>query len=55
MAPSKFLIIAQLDAERFASLRNSRFVNDYQKTFYSASLSNPTLPRQNHGTWPEDV
>lgn len=47
----------RLDAGVFGSKRDSRYVNDYQKTFYSAASSNPTLPKEQKqdGTWPEDV
>lgn len=47
----------RLDAGIFGSKRDSRYVNDYQKTFYSAASSNPTLPSAQNadGTWPEDV
>lgn len=47
----------RLDAGLFGSKRDSRYVNDYQKTFYSAASSNPTLPKEQKldGTWPEDV
>lgn len=44
------------DAGIFGSKRHNRYVNDYQKTFYSAASSNPTLPaaRNEDGSWPED-
>lgn len=40
----------------FGSQRTSRFINDYQKTFYSAAAFNPTLPAAQNadGFWPED-
>lgn len=40
----------------FASKKIIHSVNDYQKTFYSAASSNPTLPKDQNadGTWPED-
>ncbi len=46
----------QLEASMFGAMREARFVNDYQKTFYSAASSNPTLPATQNadGTWPED-
>jgi TonB-linked SusC/RagA family outer membrane protein len=46
----------KLDLGAFGSKRNSRYVNDYQKTFYSAASFNPTLPaaQNENGTWPED-
>ena len=46
----------QLDLGLFGSRRENRYVNDYQKTFYSAASSNPTLPvaQNEDGTWPED-
>ena len=47
----------QLDLGVFGSRRENRYVNNYQKTFYSAASSNPTLPAAQNadGTWPEDV
>jgi len=47
----------KLDLGMFGSKKESRYVNDYQKTFYSAASFNPTLPAiQNaDGTWPEDA
>lgn len=46
----------KLDMGVFGSKKESCYVNDYQKTFYSAASFNPTLPvTQNaDGTWPED-
>ncbi len=46
----------KLDMGFFGSKRESRYVNDYQKTFYSAASFNPTLSKlQNEdGTWAED-
>ena len=46
----------KLEAGAFGSSQDNRYINDYQKTFYSAASSNPTLPvAQNaDGTWPED-
>ncbi|OJV33238.1 MAG: SusC/RagA family TonB-linked outer membrane protein [Bacteroidia bacterium 43-41] len=46
----------KLDMGMFGSKKESRYVNDYQKTFYSAASFNPTFPNtQNEdGTWPED-
>ncbi len=46
----------KLDMGAFGSKRNSRYVNDYQKTFYSAASFNPTLPltQNEDGTWPQD-
>lgn len=46
----------KLDFGMFGSKRENRYVNDYQKTFYSAASFNPTLsalPKEN-GTWDED-
>ena len=47
----------QLDLGVFGSRRENRYVNDYQKTFYSAASSNPTLPAMQNedGRWPEDT
>ncbi len=47
----------KLDLGMFGSKRESRYVNDYQKTFYSAASFNPTLPTLQNadGTWPEDA
>jgi TonB-linked SusC/RagA family outer membrane protein len=46
----------KLDLGMFGSKRESRYVNDYQKTFYSAASFNPTFPntQNDDGTWPED-
>lgn len=46
----------RLDLGVFGSKRENRYLNDYQKTFYSAASSNPTLPKEQNedGTWPED-
>jgi TonB-linked SusC/RagA family outer membrane protein len=46
----------KLDMGMFGSKRESRYVNDYQKTFYSAASFNPTFPntQNDDGTWPED-
>ena len=46
----------KMDMGMFASKKESRYVNDYQKTFYSAASFNPTLPsaQNSDGTWPED-
>ena len=46
----------KLDMGMFGSKRESRYVNDYQKTFYSAASFNPTLPaiQKEDGTWYED-
>ena len=46
----------KLDLGMFGSKRESRYVNDYQKTFYSAASFNPTLPitQKEDGTWFED-
>lgn len=40
----------------FGSKRNSKYVNDHQKTFYSAASFNPTLSalQNEDGSWPED-
>lgn len=46
----------KLDLGMFGSKKESRYVNDYQKTFYSAASFNPTFPntQNDDGTWPED-
>ncbi len=46
----------KLDLGMFGSKKESRYVNDYQKTFYSAASFNPTFPTQMNQdeTWPED-
>jgi TonB-linked SusC/RagA family outer membrane protein len=46
----------KLDIGVFGSKKESRYVNDYQKTFYSAASFNPTLPAMQNedGSWPED-
>lgn len=46
----------KLDMGVFGSKKESRYVNDYQKTFYSAASFNPTLPatQKEDGTWYED-
>ncbi len=46
----------KLDIGIFGSKRENRYVNDYQKTFYSAASFNPTLPAMQNedGSWPED-
>lgn len=40
----------------FGSKRTSNYINDHQKTFYSAASFNPTLPAAQNadGSWPED-
>ncbi len=40
----------------FGSKKVNNYVNDHQKTFYSAASFNPTLPAAQNadGTWPED-
>ena len=40
----------------FGSKKVNNYVNDHQKTFYSAASFNPTLPATQNadGTWPED-
>lgn len=46
----------RFDFGMFGSKRKNQYVNDYQKTFYSAASFNPTLsalPNEN-GTWDED-
>lgn len=48
----------KLDLGLFASLKNNSYLNDYQKTFYSAAAYNPTFP--NHvnpetGMWDENA
>lgn len=46
----------KIDFGMFASKVDKRYVNDYQKTFYSAASFNPTFPdfANADGTWPED-
>lgn len=46
----------KLDFGMFASKVEKRYVNDYQRTFYSAASFNPTFPdfANEDGTWPED-
>ena len=46
----------KMELGMFGSKRESRYVNDYQKAFYSAASFNPTLPidQNEDGTWPED-
>lgn len=46
----------KIDFGMFASKVDKRYVNDYQKTFYSAASFNPTFPdfANEDGTWPED-
>lgn len=46
----------KLEMGMFGSKRESKYVNDYQKTFYSAASFNPTLPssQKDDGTWHED-
>lgn len=46
----------KLDFGMFASKVDKRYVNDYQKTFYSAASYNPTFPdfANEDGSWPED-
>ncbi len=42
----------------FGSLKQSRYVNDYQKTFYSAASYNPTFPNSKNsetGLWDENA
>ncbi len=48
----------KIDFGLFGSMKKNRYVNDYQKTFYSAASYNPTFP--NHvnpetGTWDENA
>ena len=40
----------------FGSKKTNHYINDHQKTFYSAASFNPTLPaaRNADGSWPED-
>jgi len=47
----------QLEMGIFGSKKEQRYVNNYQKTFYSAASFNPTFPatQNEDGTWPEDV
>lgn len=46
----------KLEMGVFGSKKENNYVNDYQKTFYSAASFNPTLPNHQNedGTWPED-
>ena len=47
----------KLEFGMFASLKQSRYVNDYQKTFYSAASYNPTFPNHKNpetGQWDEN-
>mgnify|MGYP000597499793 FL=1 len=42
----------------FGSLKENRYVNDYQKTFYSAASYNPTFPNFKNpetGMWDENA
>lgn len=48
----------KLEFGMFGSLKQSRYVNDYQKTFYSAASYNPTFPNSRNpqtGTWDENA
>ena len=46
----------KIDFGMFGSKVDKRYLNDYQKTFYSAAAFNPTIPdfANEDGTWPED-
>lgn len=46
----------KLDFGMFGSMVDKRYVNDYQKTFYSAASFNPTYPNTPNadGVWEED-
>ena len=46
----------KIDFGMFASKVDKRYVNDYQKTFYSAASFNPTFPDfpNEDGIWPDD-
>lgn len=46
----------RLEMGMFGSKKEQRYLNNYQKTFYSAASFNPTLPAAQNadGTWPED-
>lgn len=46
----------KIDFGMFGSKVDKRYLNDYQKTFYSAATFNPTFPdfANEDGTWPED-
>ena len=46
----------KIDFGMFGSKVDKRYLNDYQKTFYSAAAFNPTFPdfANEDGTWPED-
>ena len=57
---SQFMFDHKLKLELgvFGSLKQSRFVNDYQKTFYSAASYNPTYPNFKNpetGIWDENA
>jgi TonB-linked SusC/RagA family outer membrane protein len=47
----------QIEMGMFGSKKDQRYVNNYQKTFYSAASFNPTLPaiQNTDGTWAEDI
>ena len=48
----------KLEFGMFGSLKENRYVNDYQKTFYSAASYNPTFPNVKNpetGMWDENV
>ena len=46
----------QIEFGIFAAKKINRYLNDHQKTFYSAASMNPTLSASQNedGTWPED-
>ena len=48
----------KLEFGMFGSLKENRYVNDYQKTFYSAASYNPTFPNVKNpetGMWDEKM
>ena len=48
----------KLEFGMFGSLKENRYVNDYQKTFYSAASYNPTFPNVKNpetGMWDENA
>ena len=48
----------KLEFGMFGSLKENRYVNDYQKTFYSAASYNPTFPNFKNpetGMWDENA
>ena len=47
----------KLEVGIFASLKQNKYLNDYQKTFYSAAAYNPTFPNHKNaeGLWDENA